>query len=103
MKVAEAEKEFIVLCGILLALVSMLVFVIKAYISFKVKQEHCDGRFSAQDIRINHIGEKAESAEKKSIESINAIKEMKPKVDEMHKGFLEFIDDKYKKVKVQDA
>lgn len=103
LKVAEVEKEFIVLVGILIVLVSMLFVLIRAYIGFKIKQEHCDGRFNAQDIKIEYIDKRAESAEKKSTESLDAVKRMEPKVNEMHKGYMDFLDDKYKNRNTADA
>jgi len=78
----EPQKEFIVLCCILFSLLSLLVVVIRAYISFKVKQEHCDGRFNVQDTKIQTIAETSERAESKADEAITAVREIKPKVEQ---------------------
>ena len=58
------------------------------------------GQFRLHLEKIDRVDEKATEAKRESKEAIEAIQEMKPKVDEMHKGFTDYMDDKYKKYRV---
>jgi hypothetical protein len=113
LKYLEVNKEFFVIISILCVLVLSLIFiaksyfvVVKAYASFLVKQEQCDGRFNLQDFKIATNTKDVEESKKTSKEALDAVQEIKTCTGKMQKtvekietGFNDLIEGKYEKEK----
>ena len=63
----------------------------------KTQKALCDGNFKLHNQRITTAEKNSEDAKKESRTAIDAVKEIKPKVDDMHAWF----EDKYKNAKAK--
>jgi len=98
----EVIIVIVLLFGILSSLVGMLYFVIKAYISFKVKQEHCEGRFNRQRDDITGLREGVKEARQDSKEALKTVQKieicttkMQQTVEDIKTGYTNFIENKH--------
>ena len=99
LKSLGASPEVIILICILCVLICILGMILKAYLGFKVKQAHCDGRFelierTADDARAD--SKEALSIARKIEVNTNKIEQT---VTDIKKGYKDFIDGKYKNAK----
>lgn len=90
------NKEWLTLVGIFYASV-------KLQHGMKLQKTECSGSFNLINQKITTVEKIVEKADTKSTEAIDAVKAMKPKLDEVHKGFIEFIDNKYDKKVAQNG
>lgn len=83
-----ANKEFIMLFMIFLANM-------KLQHRMKLQKVECSGDFKVVNEKLLTVVRTADKADIKATEAINAVNSIKPKVDELHKHFL---DDKFKNI-----
>lgn len=101
LKTLDPYKEFIVLVCILLAILSLVVIVTKAYMQFKVKQTECDGRFKL----IERTADESRSESREALKIVKSVEsctdKIKITVDEIKSDFdgmkTDFLEGKYAK------
>ena len=103
---AKFNPEIIIiialLFSILSALIGMLYFVIKAYVNFKVKQEHCEGRFDRQRDDIVRLSDGFKEVRRESSETRQTVQKieicttkMQQTVEDIKTGYSKFIKEKH--------